>query len=296
MRSPRGGDAICCNSSQTYCCKPGAGVEQHLEPAEEVLPQRRVAAQIRQQHLEALRHVEIDGRRDLLQVAHGGVDGARQRLALVDVERAAVVEHQAEIVVAAEGVVPRQPVDDHRRLVGDEGQARADHRLVRAQHALGVDDALGIAGRAGGEQDFRHRVGTDLGVRCVDRGGRLGREQIGEQRGRPAAGRIGGDHDLDVGRHGGVDGARERLAVGGEHQARRQDLDDRLELAEVARHQRVGHRDRRIGHADHHRGEPEQRVLDVVAGQDRDRPLGRELAVAAAPARCRAPATASARR
>ena len=39
------------------------------------------------------------------------VDGAGQRLALVDIERAAVVEHEAEIVVAAEGVVPRQPVD-----------------------------------------------------------------------------------------------------------------------------------------------------------------------------------------
>ena len=35
-----------------------------------------------------------------------------------------------------------------------------------------------------------------------------------------------------------------------------------------------------------HRGEPEQRVLDVVAGQDRDRPLGRKLALRAAPARC----------
>ena len=34
--------------------------------------------------------------------------------------------------------------------------------------------------------------------------------------------RIGGDDDLDVARHRGLDGARERLAVGGEHQARRQ--------------------------------------------------------------------------
>ena len=36
---------------------------------------------------------------------------------------AGVVEHQVEVVVAAEGVVPGQPVDDHRRLVADEAQA-----------------------------------------------------------------------------------------------------------------------------------------------------------------------------
>ena len=88
--------------------------------------------------------------------------------------------------------------------------------------------------------------------------------------------RIGGDDDLDVARHRGLDGAGERLAVGGEHEARRQDFDDRFQLAEVARHQRVGHRDRRVGNAGHHRGEAEQRVLEVVAGQDRDRPLGRQ--------------------
>ena len=94
-----------------------AGIEQHLEAAEEVLAQLRIGTQIRQQRLKALRHVEIDGRRDLLEVADRRRNRAGQRLALVDVERAAIGQDEAEVVVAAERVVPRQPVDDHRRLV-----------------------------------------------------------------------------------------------------------------------------------------------------------------------------------
>ena len=220
----------------------------------------------------------MDGRRDLAKVAHGGLDGAGQRLSFVDVERAAVVQHHAEIVVAAEGVVPRRPVDQHRRFIGDELQARADHRLIGAEHPLGVDDALRVAGRARSEQDLGNGVGSDLGMGCVDRGGGRCRQKLREQRRGPLA-RIGGDDDLDAGRHRGLDGARERLAVGGKHQARRQRRHDRLQLAEVARHQRVGHRDRRIGNARHLRSEPQQRMLDVVAGQDRDRPFGRERAL-----------------
>ena len=49
-----------------------------------------------------------------------------------------------------------------------------------------------------------------------------------------------------------------------------------LELAVVLRDQRVGGRDRRVGHAGEHRAEGEQQVLDVVVGEDGDRPLDRE--------------------
>ena len=55
--------------------------------------------------------------------------------------------------------MPRRPVDDHRRLVREEGSAVRDHRLVRTPHALGVDHALGHAGRARGEQDLGDGVG-----------------------------------------------------------------------------------------------------------------------------------------
>ena len=74
-------------------------------------------------------------------------------------ERAAIMDGDADVVVAAESVVPRQPIDEHRRLIFEERQMRRDHRLVRAQHALRVDHALGHARRAGGEEEFRDRVG-----------------------------------------------------------------------------------------------------------------------------------------
>ena len=68
------------------------------------------------------------------------------------------------------------------------------------------------------------------------------------------------------------------VAVGREDQAGREQVDDVAQLAEVARDQRIGRRDRRVGDADIDGGEAEQRVLEVVAGEDRDRPLGREVA------------------
>ena len=123
--------------------------------------QLRVRAEERQQRLVALGHVEVPGRRDLAQIAHRLLDQAGHRLAFVDIHRAAVVEHEADIVIAAGGVVPWRPVDNHRRLVLEIGQRRAQHHLVGAPHALGVDHAFGHAGRAGGEQDLGDGVRAD---------------------------------------------------------------------------------------------------------------------------------------
>ena len=64
-------------------------------------------------------------------------------------------------MVAAERVAPRQPVDDHRRRVAEERPARGEALLVRGEHAVGVDDALGRAGRARGEQHLGDRVGRE---------------------------------------------------------------------------------------------------------------------------------------
>ncbi len=58
----------------------------------------------------------------------------------------------------------------------------------------------------------------------------------------------------------------------------REQVDDHAQLAEVARHQRIGRRDRREGNADIGRRQRQQRMLDAVAGEDHDRPLGREPA------------------
>ena len=190
MRSPQVATLSSCNSSQTYCWSAGAGVEQHLEPAEEVLAQRCVAAQIRQQHLEALRHVEIDGRRDL---AADCAPSPRSRRAAACPRRYRASRRCASTRLKL--WLPPKVWFHGSQSTSTGGSSAtnvkpdADHRLVRAQHALGVDDALGVAGRARGEQDFRDRVGPDLGVGGVDRVGRRGREQIGERasrRGLPA--------------------------------------------------------------------------------------------------------------
>ena len=127
-------------------------------PMEELCAQRLVVAQIRQQRFIAFRHVEIDRRRNLAQIAHGLLDAAGHRLAGVEIHRAAIVQRQPDIVVAAKGVIPRQPVDDDGRLVLQERHGLADHHLIGADHPLGVDDRLGIAGRARGQQEFCDRI------------------------------------------------------------------------------------------------------------------------------------------
>ena len=90
--------------------------------------------------------------------------------------------------------------------------------------------------------------------------------------------RIAGDDHFDPGRHHRLDGAAVGVAVGREHEAGREQVDDVPELAEVARDQRIGGRDRRVGDADIHGGKTEQRMLEIVAGEDRHRPLGRKIA------------------
>ncbi len=90
--------------------------------------------------------------------------------------------------------------------------------------------------------------------------------------------RVARHHDLDIGRHRGLDRLGEHVAVAGKHQARRQQFDDRTQLAEIARHQRIGRRDRRVGNAGIERAERDERVLDVVAGENDERPLGGEIA------------------
>ncbi len=254
----------------------GAGVEQHLEPGEEVVAQRRVGAELHRQRLEALRHVEIDGRRDLAQIAHGLRHAGRGRIAVVDVERAAIGDDQPEIMVGAERVAPRQPVHDHRRLVLHEGEAGRKHRLVRRQHAVGVDHRLRRAGRAGGEQDLGDVVAADLGVRGIDGLAVVG-FQLTEQL-CAARRRILADDQLAIFRHCGLDRLAEHRAVRRIDQSGRQQFDDVFELAEVGRHQRIGRRHRRVGDADIHRGQRQQRVLDAVAGEDDDRPLGGKVA------------------
>lgn len=194
-------------------------------------------------------------------------------------------------MIAAKGVIPRQPVDNDRWLVLQKGEGLVDHHLVGADHALGVDDGLRVTSRARGQQEFCDRVGTDrvMGrseVRMLGRG-----EQIGQPRdvtSRHAATR---SHDLGFGGNAGGKRKSKFIGVIGVDQSGRQQLHHESELAIVFRDQRIGRRDRAEGNAGIERAEGDQRMVDRVAGEDDDRPLRRE------PARqqCRGDATAGAK-
>ena len=112
MRSPQCLDRRALELVPDGLRQAGAGEEEHLEAAEEVSCAARRRRADRQQRLVALGHVEIDVGAISRRLRSVSSMPPRRRLALVDVERAAVVEHEAEVVVAAEGVVPRQPVDE----------------------------------------------------------------------------------------------------------------------------------------------------------------------------------------
>ena len=85
-------------------------------------------------------------------------------------------------------------------------------------------------------------------------------------------------HDFDVRRGDALDGPRIGVAIGGKHQAGSDQIEYVSQLRQVGGDQRVGRRDRRVRNADVVRGEAEQGVLDIVAGQDDDRMLGGKLA------------------
>ena len=107
------------------------------------------------------------------------MDAVRGRLAPINIETTAVIQGQAEIVVAPGGMVPWQPVDHHGWFILQKGQCMAQHHLVKAQHALGVDDGLWHAGRAGRKQEFGNRVFGDFGIRGIDSLGRPGLAGVG---------------------------------------------------------------------------------------------------------------------
>ena len=146
----------------------GAGIEQHFQPAEEVAGEGPIRLKVRQQRLVALGDVEERRRRDFAQVPHRRQDAGRHGLSLVDVERAAMRQGHAEIVVGAEGVVPGQPVDKDRWRLGQKGEALLEHDLVGHEHALGVDHCLRLAGGARGQQELCDGVRAYRGEGGVD--------------------------------------------------------------------------------------------------------------------------------
>ena len=122
--APRVSMASSCMPSAISGRSPAAAKNSSCSRLKKWRAEGGVLAQRRQQHLEAARHVEVGRRGDVAQVGDASSIWSGTGRPVVDVQRAAVVQHDAEVVVAAERVIPRQPVAQHRRRVGEERAAR----------------------------------------------------------------------------------------------------------------------------------------------------------------------------
>ena len=145
--------------------------------------------------------------------------------------------------------------------------------LVAGHHPVGGDHALGQPGRARGEQHLGDRIRRDRRMRRGHRRCHRRLQQVVEKSVRTSRRRIAADDQRHI-RQGRGNGGREPRSVAGIDQPGRQQRRDVLELAVVGRDQRIGRRDRRVGNADPDRGQAEQEMLDLVARNDHQRPLG----------------------
>src|SRR5258708_3445680 len=101
-----------------------SGILQDPNTAEKVYPQRAVATQPRKQFLVTLRNVRTEERLDLAQVTNRLLDLTRQALAVIDIKRPTIKQRDAETYAATRDMRPRQPIDQHGRLLGKRGVAR----------------------------------------------------------------------------------------------------------------------------------------------------------------------------
>ena len=105
-----------------------------------------ILLQVWRQHLKAAGDVEINGRRNFAQVIYRGLKHPRCRFAGIYMKCPAVSQNQIEIVVAAEGVIPGQPIDQYRRATSNERPDLSDCLLVGTHHPLRIDDTLRHSG------------------------------------------------------------------------------------------------------------------------------------------------------
>ena len=258
-----------------------AGIKHHAQPGEKALCLGQVRLQQRQQHVQPTRHVEVQRGLHFTQVAQGFFDRPGGRPALINHQRAAVAQHQVEVVVAAKSVAPGQPVHQHRFFVVQKAPGLANHLLVGAQHAVAVDHHFGVAGGAGCQQVFGMGVGGDQRKsghhgRAFWRAGELVKWQRAgvavcalaehHQRGPAAAGECGNSRPI-------------HRRIRRVDQRRPQGVEDAVDLAVVLRQPAVG-----AGHgahrtADVQAGQQQQQVVDGVVRQHHDGRLWRQVQV-----------------
>ena len=103
----------------------------------------------------------------------------------------------------------------------------------------------------------------------------LAGQQVRERRDRPAFEAAAGQHHLHPRPGHRLDRPRAGRRAG-EYQTGREGGDDVAQLGVVLRQQRIGRRHRRVRNADPHRRQRQAEVVEVVVGQDGDRPLDRQ--------------------
>ena len=148
------------------------------------------------------------------------------------------------------------------------------HRRIGAHHLLRVDDGLGHAGRAGGEQQLADGIGRDLRDRLLDVFGHRRRREIGKGNALDA---LAGPRDMNDGDAVEIERVQRLLegrAVLHHHHGRLDQVEQIFQLEVILAHQRIGRRHRRRRKARLHRGLRHQRMLDRIAREDRDRTAG----------------------
>ena len=226
----------------------GPGVEEHLDLLEQAGAQHGVFFHGAGNVFKARGHVEVHGGRDFAQIAQRLGNACGGGLAFVDIDRAAVVQRQTNVLVATKGVVPRQPVHQHGRAFDHVGHGLCNLLLVGAPHAVGVDDGLGQLGRARGKQKFGDGVRPRglhgrIGLGCGLRG-----QQIGHQRMRRRIRRTFAINHFAARRQHGPHGLVVACGIAGKDQARGQRIHHMAQLGVVGADQRVRGRGRAVRH------------------------------------------------
>lgn len=108
------------------------------------------------------------------------------------------VQHHAEVVRPAEGVVPWKPINEIRRPVLKECEHLRDLLSIAAQHPLRVDDALRRARRSRSKHDLAHGIRADRLERLIDFGRDRRRQPFRDARTRSSLRQRTCDHAFNV--------------------------------------------------------------------------------------------------
>ena len=230
-----------------------------------------VLLEMREQHRVPNGHIEVDRWRDLFEIAYRGIDRISGGFPRVEVQRSALLEHEVEVVVAAKGVIPRKPVDEHRWRLLHERPALLHHLLIGAEHPVRVDHCFWESRRPGREQVLRHGVGRELlGTGCQG-GPRRCREELFQRNPQTASGLRADDIHLLEGQC--VQYPLKRGNALYEDQAWTDAIKDAFHLLVIARQQGVGWRDRRDRDAGEKTPQHQQRVVDGISGEHHHRSI-----------------------